>query len=499
MSDPVLREMGELLVRLQAGTIQDDEVARLDQILAEHPGAMDRFAELAELRGDLHLKLSGRAELPVRRPRRRWTAWIAVAAVLVTAIGMFLALRPPAAVDPSYDGCAVLTDAVDAEWERPIAVGSVMPEGRVRLLTGWAQIEFFSGARVVLEGPSDFELVDTDEGFCREGKLRAFVPPQAQGFVIRAPQVDVIDRGTEFGLRVEEGRAEVHVFQGKVELQKADARRELAGGRAVRIDREGERAIEPDEEAFVSTSQLGRRAVAAAERQYRSWRRHSETVGDDPRLELYYTFEGQETWERGLDGEHEGSIVGAHWSQGRWPGKGALEFRRPGDRVRFNLPGEFDSLTMQAWIRVDALEKRFNTIMLTDGWKPGHPHWQITREGRIRLGLRPVSGKHRDYDSPVIFVPSRFGQWTHVAVVYDHRERIVAHYVDGERVVAHPLSFETKLRIGDAELANWGVPPRAGGASIRNLIGLIDEFAVFSDALSDEEIRRLYEAGQPGP
>ena len=80
---------------------------------------------------------------------------------------------------------------------------------------------------------------------------------------------------------------------------------------------------------------------------------------------------------------HEGIIIGCSWVPGRWPGKNGLEFKRVSDRVRFHLPGEFSSLTLMAWVRVDALPHRFNSLLMTDGWDEAAPHWHISADGQL--------------------------------------------------------------------------------------------------------------------
>src|SRR5207248_3774919 len=133
-----------------------------------------------------------------------------------------------------------------------------LPAGALRLKSGFAHIQFYSGATVILEGPAEFWLTSRTAAYCASGKLRAKVPPQAQGFTIGTPTVDVVDRGTEFGLRVDgEDKAEVHVFQGKVEMYgpnedaQAPPRSELTTGQSVRLDGPGAgRPIDPAPAAF---------------------------------------------------------------------------------------------------------------------------------------------------------------------------------------------------------------------------------------------------------
>ena len=70
------------------------------------------------------------------------------------------------------EGLAILTQAVGVEWTgggRPYSVGSVLPEDTLSFDKGIVQIEFFSGAIVILEGPAKFELVDPMRAFCYFG------------------------------------------------------------------------------------------------------------------------------------------------------------------------------------------------------------------------------------------------------------------------------------------------------------------------------------------
>src|SRR5262249_41107677 len=151
--------------------------------------------------------------------------------------------------------------------EVPTRVGSPLPPGALRLKSGFAHIEFYSGATVVLEGPAELRLISRMEAFCARGKLWATVPPSAQGFTISSPKLDLVDRGTEFGLDVGAGgRTEVHVFKGMVELHEPGDRgkttpdKELTTGRGVRLDGPGApQSIRPDPSAFQTAQALAER------------------------------------------------------------------------------------------------------------------------------------------------------------------------------------------------------------------------------------------------
>ena len=507
-----LEEVGQLMEALRDGTIEDAQVARLDQLLAEHPEAVEYFVDRAWLRAELDAKLGGQAPLmlPVPRSRssRRLAFGLAAAAVLVVVILLALFTKRAETPGLSYEGCAVLTKALETRWEGSgPAVGSVLPKGRLAFESGVIQVEFFSGARVILEGPADFELVSSNEGYCRHGKLRAFVPPQAQGFTIRTADLKLVDRGTEFGLRLDRsGDAEVHVFQGRVEIHSQGSRSDLSVGRALHIDPAGKlRPIEAAEpEAFVTLSDLTLRSAEAAKSRYARWSGASDRLRQDPRVAVYYSFEDAPDWSRELRSQRversplDGAIIGCRWTEGRWQGKKALEFKCPGDRVRFQDAGEYESLTLMAWVRVDALDRPFSGLMLTDGWTSGSVHWQITQHGTLRLGIHGDK-QSNDYDTPILFTAGQFGRWIHLCTVYNRDAREVLHFVDGRQTNRLPLKFDTQLRLGAVELGNWGVPLQGNVYAVRNLNGRMDEFALFGKALGADEIRELYQIGAPAP
>jgi hypothetical protein len=499
-------ELSELLDRLRDGTIEDAQMARLDQLLAEDPAALDGFVDRALLGADLSFRLGRAPAMPVVG-KRRWSWWKPLAAVAAAAALLFLLVPGKPPESPSYEGCAVLTRAVDVTWggQAP-AVGSVLPKGTVALTSGSVQVEFFSGARVILEGPAEFELLSSNEGFCRHGKLRAFVPPQARGFTVRTSSMLLVDHGTEFGLRVDRGGgSEVHVFQGKVEIRSAGASRDLVDGTAVRLDSAGVvNPIPADEGAFLTLSELNLRSAEEARGRHAQWGSASESLRQDSRVALYYSFENSPAWSRELRCQRaersplDGAIIGARWTEGRWPGKKALEFKGPGDRVRFQDAGEYESLTLMTWVRVDAIERPFHGLMMTDGWQHGSVHWQITQSGRVRLGIHG-DRTSKDYDTEPVFPAASLGRWIHLCTVYDKSSREVVHYVDGRVSARHPLKFDTALRLGNVELGNWGSPIEGSHYGIRHLNGRMDEFLLFGKALREDEVRELYLVGAPAP
>ena len=101
------------------------------------------------------------------------------------------------------------------------------------------------------------------------------------------------------------------------------------------------------------------------------------------------------------------------------------------------------------------------------------------------------------YTQPLIDL-TRLGQWIHVASVFDGANKTVRHYFNGQRVHCEAsLDYDGPIRIGDAELCNWGRPIDKNSHAIRNFNGRMDEFLMLSEALEETEIMEIYEAGNP--
>jgi hypothetical protein len=192
-----------------------------------------------------------------------------------------------------------------------------------------------------------------------------------------------------------------------------------------------------------------------------------------------------------------GLILGCARSHGRWADKNALEFKRPSDRVRVDIPGAYDALTLMAWIRVDALPNRRQALLLTDEYQVGRVHWQIGPEGELRLGARlnsftaPISS---GYASPVLFKPSRLGVWSLLCSTYDRQAGLVQHFFNGRKVSSHQITVDLSLTIGAGDIGNWSKPLERKNRPkpVRNFIGLIDELTVWNTALTADEIHQIY-------
>jgi ferric-dicitrate binding protein FerR (iron transport regulator) len=547
--------LNELTLSHLDGCISDSEFAELQQLLESDAGARTRYAELARL--DAELRESGGAvDEPAYEQSPQLSSWshmprvaqalVSAAAVLVLLIPAWMLVGPDRPVGnqvadtmdspPSKPvrSIAVISAEAGALWEtgsgKQIGRGTALEPSRLTLVEGLAQIDFFSGASITLSGPAEIELRSRKLAVLHRGRVRADVPPAARGFEIRTADVRLEDLGTSFGVVAgENGNSDVIVFDGEVRaINRQGEELSLLAGDAAHLAR-GNASKSPSEglASFPDISAIIQRSDGFEKSRYTQWKSAAIKRRDDPRLIAYYDFEELTSASRRLRNratagsgvELDGGIVGARVADGRWPGKPALDFRGEGDRVRFSIPGEFDAITLYAWVRIDALDRSLNSLFLTDYYDPGEIHWQLSVRGALHFSTSPVGvpttpdgrsqatkeqiqAENRWFWSDEFWNAGQSGKWFLLATTVDRREEEpVKHYINGGRVgfsggsnIDQPLP---KMRIGNADLGNWTDPIRPELGAIRSLNGRIDEFALYSAALTPDEIRTIYIEGRP--
>lgn len=529
-------EFDDAVAAVCHGSLSDEQARGLNELLRSHPTARDEYL----LRVELHARLASDADLfldtketspsenirehskvvvplrPIRARQRLVIGWaVALAACVALLAGgwwQWRVRRLDERKGATSKAVAMLNEVVDAQWSSPDAAprtGAPLEPGWLRLKSGLAQIVFYSGARVVIEGPAEFQIVSPTYASCRTGRLIAEVPPQARGFRITTPQLDVTDRGTAFGLEVRGNATELHVFKGSVDFQASSGatRQTLREGSGAVV--EGSRAprlITAYPAAFASLSDLRVKSVAAESSRHDRWRAASLRLNEDPSLLVHFDFESARPSDWRLRNASsastaapDGTIVGCQWSDGRWPAKRALEFRGVSDRVRLNVPGEFKSLTLTTWVRVQGLDRQFNSLFMSDGFDAGTLHWLIRDDGVLGLTVIGAgTGQYQIVASPPVLSLDQFGLWLHLAVVVDGNAKRVSHYLNGQLVSEKALKIPPPFRIDTAELGNWNGRgfPADDPFMIRNFSGAMDEFCLFSRALAAKEIRALFLASQ---
>ena len=104
--------------------------------------------------------------------------------------------------------------------------------------------------------------------------------------------------------------------------------------------------------------------------------------------------------------------------------------------------------------------------------------------------LAPGSNETQPYPDSRTPVLADQGRWVHLATVYDAEEGTVRFYHNGRfdkevrQAVTHPA------RLGPIQIGNWNEQDR-------KLSGRVDELIILGRIMSDDEVRALYEAGNP--
>ena len=219
-------KLDEILGALRERDLSDAEIEVLDALLASdkrfrarYADAMMLFSELRRyqgMRGAGVSHISRTADEMIEqieereavhhinayRPANKLSRY-AIAALVILCVSLSIALGVVMDRDPNRyaedlggkntelipviaeeDAVAVITREVNVVWEdgeQAYESGSLLEPCVLRLKSGLIQLEFYSGATSIIEGPAVFEVVNDNKGYCHSGKVRSYVPELAQG------------------------------------------------------------------------------------------------------------------------------------------------------------------------------------------------------------------------------------------------------------------------------------------------------------------------------
>lgn len=461
------------------------------------------------------------------------------------AAGKVASTAQPAGADsasPTEDeaadrGFAVIAGQVDVVWPDGLSRpdGSLVDSESLHILSGLLHLEFFSGVSVVVEGEAKLEVLSPMHMRVAIGKVRAEVPDAAKGFTIVTDTFEAVDLGTVFGVNAGAGHAEIHVLDGEVLCRDASAQRLLTTGQAVvHSAGGGQQDISIDPLGFISAEHLREQQLTQQAGRLAAWETTSTQMLQNDDLVALYRFGEGSTKQRQLENlassesssaaadasqadqarsmpkVSHGAIVAAKRTADRWGrSENALDFSPAGSRVRLNVAGEFSALTLACWVKINSLDRLYNSLFLTDGHDLHEPHWQIMNDGRLFFSVKKRDAWKRsqgERDKHVFFSPplwdrSLSGKWLMIATTYSPARGEVVHFVNGQAISREAIPEDyvvERIKIGNASLGNWGLPERNDpNFAIRNLNGSMDEFAMYSEALTATQILQLYEDGRP--
>lgn len=531
LTDTEILELNELCNALMDGTLTESRQVRLSQLLASSAEARQFYvralglsASLYHYGGEMQSDEMDAARLPghgILSSYKFWWGGLAVAASVVLMLWIGGQPKHDPVVEPKADEyVARLTASKDCRW-----VGSAVNPNdpllrgqRLELGKGFAEITFDSGALVVLEGPASLDIDSAWDATLRQGTLKANVPPEAIGFTIFNPSVEVVDLGTEFTLiAYANGAADVLVLKGAVE---ATSRETAAGQTIVLREKEarnftadGVSAVRDSAQKFAHSTQsvLLDRFVPTTE--YVHW---SFDEADGNVLQATARGVPFEAFNARLQTDPENGATSAR-TEGRWQRALQLDGHR---FARAAFPGISGSSprTVVFWVKVpenaplsdayaivawDTTSKRLNS-------HPVHISWnRNATEGTVGV-LRT------DYGGGFALgaTPLRDGRWHHVAVVFapgeDDKSPVeVKQYVDG-RLEGEGKSSPRGVRKTPVAISGDDPAPqpdvvwfgrRLGHERQRKdrFRGELDEVFIADRALGPREIVQLMRDNQPLP
>jgi len=443
--DPELRALVDAALD---GTIGDTEHERLADLLDRDEDAREYYTDMIQMHATLlwehatpleHQSSVGPAAGDAPPPRALRLPRYAIAALLAIAVGglVVIAIQSTGVMtadpdprlaqsDDDASQLAVLTDVTDAVWSpdsaiEPINVGQALPSGALRLKSGKAQLLFQNGAVVQMIGPS--ELAMTSDHRCRlsHGSIVVRVPKTADGFVVDTPNLVVTDLGTAFGVTVDPESEEVHVFEGRVRVDRLGTAGQvvrsvtLGENDAVRMD--GTRQLVG---GFANRTAFGASGLPALRSRYERAVLRDEPLAYWPLTDR--AFDGNRVLDLSGNGYHGVPRGAVDWTRAAPTGPRTLTMGRDGyvDVGRdpaFRLTQAF---SVEAWIYLD-YEQPYGRIISADadgpaaGWGLGYQGPKsLTEEGSIFFTTYRILDFRFTATIPM-------QKWAHIAVVFDQR------------------------------------------------------------------------------
>jgi len=222
-------EIVELLANLTDSHLKPEQQDRLNQLITDDPQVRDFYIDYIRVHAmliwrhgsvpALDVPMDAPTELlPRTKKSSSWALSIALGlSILVAAFaGLYF-------VTIGQESTAITMHNNDTQWRgggSPLRGGQLII-GDGNLTAGFFQVKLPTGVVIAMQGPADFYWPGGNEFNLDHGRVKVYVPPEATGFILKAPRIQIVDLGTEFGAAVHKsGDVEVHVFQGEVMLNK---------------------------------------------------------------------------------------------------------------------------------------------------------------------------------------------------------------------------------------------------------------------------------------
>ncbi|EMI15854.1 FecR protein [Rhodopirellula maiorica SM1] len=220
-----------LLAKLVDDSITESEHVELQNLLRDDANAQRTYFNYLDLDTDLRQMTHGATTSPPN-PQPKTSLRIRVAIAVAASLVMMVSFAwwrhrdQIEAVSASPAEEVVLVQSAGGVFFRDVmpAVGESLKSNHEYALTsGMIELQFPSGAEVILDAPAAIEIASLDRLIVRQGSCSVHAPPGAEGFQVITPKTEVTDLGTRFSVDVDEaGDTEVQVVEGAAEVLRRD-------------------------------------------------------------------------------------------------------------------------------------------------------------------------------------------------------------------------------------------------------------------------------------
>lgn len=233
---------------LIAGELPETEARELQDRMKTDPALLPLYLEKMRMESLLRDHAWPREEAAPAprvagwRGARVWPVLAAAACVaLMLTVGLWL--RPGGGDSPTqamtYGGQAEVQFSAASRFAATMAGASEdgrLPLGdAVVMEDGSVSIRLPTGVEAVLKSPSRFAITGANRLKLDQGAGWFRVPATAKGFTVNLPEMEVVDLGTVFTVRVDPAEQQVQVEEGRVEV------RQRQGGQAPHLLKAGEK------------------------------------------------------------------------------------------------------------------------------------------------------------------------------------------------------------------------------------------------------------------
>lgn len=495
MSEPISEdEFVNLVIRYHDDALNADENAQLNELLKSSPEHVKKFNDISlqcsQIINYASLEVGYENETPEVQQKiveknilSKLLAIAALIAISLVSIAVIMNTDrdsqfveiPDLKKDSPAEIVSVSDNLLWEKGEQELSKGEGLEKGWYRLKQGTLDLKFLSGAEVSIKGPAYFAVVSKMESFLEYGDVSVYAPESARNFTIKAPTMDVVDLGTKFTLKIDpnDGESKVDVTEGLVNLHLKS----------------------PTEDKKLQSLSAGSNANLDSNGNLLSVEGETNTK---PTLLAHWTFDeikGQDVLDSSGN-NHTGKLVGK--MEGiQSEGISGKAFDLTGEQY-VDISNELGTLpknhfTISAWVK-----NPVNMIFsMSDGTK--HNRLQFERyKNRLLYGWQ----KGKFFDPIYALVKWEKDRWYHVAYTYSGGN--ISLYRDGVEVLGSQTQGRLNTKaLGPIDYSNLshayigrlykGTPSSDFPDSIQKLMGQIDDFQIYGNALTESQLKFLYE------